>query len=143
MSVSVNSEMTCCVLCNNTLSALLLYSSWCVSNRIQDEWMGIYLLLCSMPAQCLALLSALLLLFLSVLHSSHSLPLPPHPSPSTLPTPPPPLPSPPPPCQAPIISSKEYKHWRATGLAFQLRWDAPYESPNRTLASGLIVQQVQ
>jgi dynein assembly factor 3 len=40
---------------------------------------------------------------------------------------------------APIVHSKEYKEWRHTGVAFKLRDDAPYETPNRTLASGVIV----
>ena len=37
---------------------------------------------------------------------------------------------------------REYKSWREDGVAFKLRRDAPYEVPNRTLASGLLYKQV-
>ena len=40
------------------------------------------------------------------------------------------------------MSSREYQTWREGGVAFQLRDDAPYQHPNRTLASGLIVKMV-
>ena len=45
-------------------------------------------------------------------------------------------------CQAEIVSSREYLGWRESGIAFQLRDDAPYEYSNRTLASGLITMKV-
>ena len=44
--------------------------------------------------------------------------------------------------QTSTVGSREYCHWRERGVAFQLRDDAPYESSNRTLASGVIVSQV-
>ena len=44
--------------------------------------------------------------------------------------------------QASIVSSRDYQSWRESGVAFQLRDDAPYQYSNRTLASGLIVKQV-
>ena len=44
--------------------------------------------------------------------------------------------------QAAIVSSREYQSWRESGVAFQLRDDAPYQHSNRTLASGLIIKQV-
>ena len=44
--------------------------------------------------------------------------------------------------QAPVIGSHEYAVWREGGVAFHLRDDAPYESTNRTLASGTILTKV-
>ena len=44
--------------------------------------------------------------------------------------------------QAPLINSQEYKDWREGGVAFRLRSDAPYQTPNRTLASGLLFREV-
>lgn len=41
----------------------------------------------------------------------------------------------------PVIAAKEYVEWRETGVAFQLRDDAPYQHTNRSLASGLVVTQ--
>ena len=46
------------------------------------------------------------------------------------------------PLQAPLISSREYKEWRESGVAFKLRGDAPYQVPNRTMASGLLLREV-
>jgi len=40
------------------------------------------------------------------------------------------------------VDVREYKSWREDGVAFKLRRDAPYETPNRTLASGVLVKQV-
>ena len=40
------------------------------------------------------------------------------------------------------MSSREYQSWRESGVAFSLRDDAPYDQPNRTLASGLLLKQV-
>jgi len=40
-----------------------------------------------------------------------------------------------------VISSLEYCGWREDGIAFRLRPDAPYEVPNITLASGIIVNK--
>jgi dynein assembly factor 3 len=42
---------------------------------------------------------------------------------------------------AEIVSSREYQGWRESGVAFQLRDDAPYQYTNRTLASGLITMK--
>ena len=44
--------------------------------------------------------------------------------------------------QAPVIGSHEYAVWREGGVTFHLRDDAPYESTNRTLASGTILTKV-
>ena len=40
-----------------------------------------------------------------------------------------------------VINSHEYCRWREDGIAFRLRPDAPYEVPNITLASGIIVSK--
>jgi dynein assembly factor 3 len=40
--------------------------------------------------------------------------------------------------KASIVYSREYKHWRETGVAFSFR-EGGYDIPNRTLASGLLV----
>ena len=45
-------------------------------------------------------------------------------------------------CQTKLVDVREYKSWREDGVAFKLRRDAPYEVPNRTLASGLLYKQV-
>eukprot|EP00794_Sanderia_malayensis_P016957 gene16957-18664_t len=42
--------------------------------------------------------------------------------------------------KAPIINFKEYKTWRESGVAFELREDSSYEACNKTLASGLIIK---
>jgi dynein assembly factor 3 len=39
----------------------------------------------------------------------------------------------------PLIQHKEYLNWRETGISFQLRDDAPYETLNPTLISGYII----
>ena len=44
--------------------------------------------------------------------------------------------------QVPIVNSLEYKRWRHNGVAYQLREDAVYETPNRTLASGVLTLKV-
>ena len=44
--------------------------------------------------------------------------------------------------QAPIVSSREYQSWREGGVAFCLRDDAPYDQPNLSLVSGLLLMQV-
>jgi len=41
----------------------------------------------------------------------------------------------------PVIRSHEYCGWREDGMAFRLRPDAPYDVPNITLASGIIVNR--
>ncbi|KAL3841853.1 hypothetical protein ACJMK2_019950 [Sinanodonta woodiana] len=38
---------------------------------------------------------------------------------------------------AEIISTREYKHWRNVGNAFEIR-DGTYDTPNKTMASGLL-----
>lgn len=43
--------------------------------------------------------------------------------------------------QAEIIHKHEYKTWRSTGIAFEPR-EATYDVPNKTLASGVVVNQV-
>lgn len=43
--------------------------------------------------------------------------------------------------QADIINVHEYKNWRNTGVAFEVR-EADYDIPNKTVASGLILTQV-
>ena len=40
-----------------------------------------------------------------------------------------------------IIFNRDYSKWRETGVAFQVR-ESTYETPNRTLASGLFVKTV-
>ena len=44
--------------------------------------------------------------------------------------------------QADIINVHEYKNWRNTGVAFEVR-EADYDVPNKTVASGLILRQVR
>ena len=44
--------------------------------------------------------------------------------------------------QAPLVNSHEYKEWRETGVAFKLREDAPYQVPNKTLSSAVLLRQV-
>ena len=46
------------------------------------------------------------------------------------------------PPQAPIVNFNEYKTWRESGVAFELREDSAYEVPNRTLASGIVFKKV-
>ncbi|XP_053385184.1 LOW QUALITY PROTEIN: dynein axonemal assembly factor 3-like [Mercenaria mercenaria] len=41
---------------------------------------------------------------------------------------------------AEIINSHEYRSWRSTGVAFEVR-EGDYDVPNKTLASGLILTQ--
>ena len=43
--------------------------------------------------------------------------------------------------QADIVNVHEYKSWRNTGVAFEVR-EADYDVPNKTVASGLILKQV-
>eukprot|EP00795_Rhopilema_esculentum_P012846 gene12846-3592_t len=43
--------------------------------------------------------------------------------------------------KAPIINFREYKTWRESGVAFELRDDSSYEVPNRTLASGIVIKK--
>ncbi|XP_055993199.1 dynein axonemal assembly factor 3 [Sorex fumeus] len=38
-----------------------------------------------------------------------------------------------------VIHTREYRHWRDTGVAFELRDSGAYLMPNRTLASGHLV----
>ncbi|XP_065912826.1 dynein axonemal assembly factor 3-like [Dysidea avara] len=40
-----------------------------------------------------------------------------------------------------VINNHEYCGWRDDGIAFRLRPDAPYEAPNITLASGIVVNK--
>ncbi|XP_061182670.1 dynein axonemal assembly factor 3-like [Saccostrea echinata] len=42
--------------------------------------------------------------------------------------------------EADIIHKHEYKRWRSTGIAFEPR-EATYDIPNKTLASGVIINQ--
>ena len=44
--------------------------------------------------------------------------------------------------KAPIINFREYKTWRESGVAFEVRDDSSYEVPNRTLASGILFKKV-
>jgi len=43
--------------------------------------------------------------------------------------------------KAPIVNFREYKTWRESGVAFELRDDSAYEISNRTLASGIIFKK--
>lgn len=43
--------------------------------------------------------------------------------------------------QADIINVHQYKNWRDTGVAFEVR-EADYDVPNKTMASGLILSHV-
>ena len=44
--------------------------------------------------------------------------------------------------QADIVNSHEYRGWRSTGVAFEVR-EGDYDVPNKTLASGLILTHVR
>ncbi len=42
-----------------------------------------------------------------------------------------------------IVNFREYRTWRESGVAFELREDSSYEVCNRTLASGIIYKVVR
>lgn len=54
-----------------------------------------------------------------------------------------PLPSGPRPPQARVIHTSEFRRWRDTGVAFELRDASAYQVPNRTLASGRLLTHVR
>ena len=41
------------------------------------------------------------------------------------------------------MNSREYKDWRENGVAFKLRRDAPYQTPNKSLASAMLLREVR
>lgn len=52
-------------------------------------------------------------------------------------------PSSPPLPQAQVIHIQEFRRWRDTGVAFELRDSSAYHVPNRTLASGRLLSHVR
>lgn len=48
-----------------------------------------------------------------------------------------------PPPQAQVIHTQEFRRWRDTGVAFELRDSSAYHVPNRTLASGRLLSYVR
>ncbi|XP_019062030.1 dynein assembly factor 3, axonemal, partial [Fukomys damarensis] len=42
-------------------------------------------------------------------------------------------------CKAQVIHTQEFRRWRDTGVAFELRDSSAYHEPNRTLASGRLL----
>lgn len=48
-----------------------------------------------------------------------------------------------PPPQARVIHTCEFRRWRDTGVAFELRDSSAYHVPNRTLASGRLLSHVR
>lgn len=45
--------------------------------------------------------------------------------------------------QARVIHTREFRRWRDTGVAFELRDSSAYHVPNRTLASGRLLSHVR
>lgn len=43
--------------------------------------------------------------------------------------------------QGSIVNTLQYKNWRNTGVAFQIR-EGSYDVPNKTLASSLLLKHV-
>ena len=44
--------------------------------------------------------------------------------------------------QAGVIGGRQYLKWRHKGVAFEIR-EGTYDTPNRTLASGMVFKQVR